>query len=208
MNNKTIVLNGLWHNNGALVQLLGLCPLLAVSSTFTNSLALGIATIVTILSSNILISSLRHYIKPEIRIPIFILIIACTVTTVEILMHSLFFELYLLLGIFVPLIVTNCVIIGRAESFASKNGLFKSILDALAIGIGFMLILVLLGSIREIIGSGTLFAQLDLLFGNSFSSTGLQIMPDKTFLLAILPPGAFFGLAFIVFLKNLTSNEN
>jgi Na+-translocating ferredoxin:NAD+ oxidoreductase subunit E len=207
VNNKTIILNGLWHNNGAIVQLLGLCPLLAVSNTFTNSLGLSIATMVTLLISNILVSLLRSYIKATIRIPIFILIISCTVTTIEMIMHSLFFELYLLLGIFIPLIVTNCIIIGRAESFASKNSFGKSVLDALAIGAGFSIVLVLLGSMREIIGSGTLFAQLNLLFGDIVPSSGLLIMPNSTFLLAILPPGAFFGLALLIFLKNLVSNE-
>ncbi len=198
-----ILSNGLWHNNQALVALLGLCPLLAVSNTVINSLGLGLATTLTLILSNLLVSSLRQFILPEIRLPLFVLIIAGVVTIIELIMHAWFYELYKILGIFIPLIVTNCAIIGRAEVFASKNRIMPSILDGLAMGLGFSFALVLLGSFREILGSGTLLAQADLLFGNTAKNWKINVFDDdSSILLAILPPGAFIGLGLLIALKN------
>lgn len=190
--------NGLWKNNQALVAMLGLCPLLAVSNTTINALGLGIATLIVLTLTNLIISLLRKQIATEIRIPIFVLIIASIVTIIEVLMQAYFYNLYQILGIFVPLIVTNCAILGRAEAFASKNTVLKSTLDGLSMGLGFMLVLILLGFLRELVGSGTMFAGSDLIFANDFSFT----LFDTQTILAILPPGAFIILALIVAFKN------
>lgn len=205
MQEKTkIVKDGLWTNNVALVQLLGLCPLLAVTNTFINGLGLGIATMLTLMTSNISVSAIRNWIKPEIRIPVFVLIIASIVTTIELCMNAWFHELYLVLGIFIPLIVTNCAIIARAESFASKNNIIDSALDGFTMGMGFTLVLVILGGLREILGSGTLFSNIDLMFGESTKQFVTVFSVDYPgFLLAILPPGAFIGLGLLIALKNI-----
>jgi electron transport complex protein RnfE len=195
---RKIFHNGLWKNNQALVAMLGLCPLLAVSNTTINALGLGVATLLVLTFSNVVISLTRNYIKPEIRIPLFVLIIASTVTIIEILMQAYFYNLYQILGIFVPLIVTNCAILGRAEAFASKHNLLKSTLDGLSMGLGFMLVLVVLGFLRELIGSGTIFAGSELIFNTDMS---LTIFNTQT-ILAILPPGAFIVLALMVAFKN------
>ncbi len=198
-----IVKNGLWGNNVALVQLLGLCPLLAVSGTFINGLGLGLATMLTLVASNICVSAIRHWVRPEVRIPIFVLIIASIVTTIELAMNAWFHELFLILGIFIPLIVTNCSIIARAESFASKNNVFDSALDGFMMGMGFLLVLVTLGTLREIIGAGTLFANAHLMFGEDARSMLLTLGDDYPgFLLAVLPPGAFIGLGLLIAIKN------
>ena len=199
-----IIKDGLWNNNVALVQLLGLCPLLAVTNSFINGLGLGLATLLTLVVSNSSVSAIRHWIKPEIRIPVFVLIIASIVTTIELCMNAWFHELFLVLGIFIPLIVTNCAIIARAESFASKNTVFDSALDGFTMGLGFTLVLILLGSIRELLGSGTLFANANILFGESASNLTLIFNEDYPgFLLAVLPPGAFIGLGLLIALKNI-----
>ena len=152
---KQILKNGLWDNNQAFVALLGLCPLLAVSNTVINGLGLGLATTLTLVLSNAIVSIIRRQVGSEIRLPVFVLIIASIVTAIELLMNAFFYELYLILGIFIPLIVTNCSIIGRAEAFASKNPLGTSVVDGLAMGLGFTAALVILGAAREILGSGT-----------------------------------------------------
>ena len=198
-----IVKSGLWGNNVALVQLLGLCPLLAVTGTFVNGLGLGLATLVTLVTSNICVSMIRHWVRPEVRIPIFVLIIASIVTTIELIMNAWFHELFLILGIFIPLIVTNCSIIARAETFASKNNVLNSALDGFMMGSGFLLVLVTLGSMREIIGAGTLFANAHLMFGEGAQSLVLTLGDDYPgFLLAVLPPGAFIGLGLLIAIKN------
>ncbi|PIE83502.1 MAG: electron transport complex subunit RsxE [Candidatus Contendobacter odensis] len=199
-----ILKNGLWTQNTVLAALLGLCPLLAVSNTVINGLALGLATTLVLLTSNVTVSLVRHLIRPEVRIPVFVLVIACTVTTVELLMHAFLPALYTILGIFIPLIVTNCCVIGRAEAFAFKHGIAKSAFDGLAVGLGFTLVLITLGAIREIIGQGTLLAQADLLFGEWGKPLTIQLVEDyQGFLLAILPPGAFIVLGGLIALKNL-----
>lgn len=199
----TITKNGLWTNNVALVQLLGLCPLLAVTATFINGLGLGIATLITLVLSNTFVSIIRHWTRPEVRIPIFVLIIASIVTTIELVMNAWFHELFLVLGIFIPLIVTNCSIIARAESFASRNGVLDSALDGFMMGMGFLLVLITLGSFREIIGQGTLFANAELMFGPAAKAMLLTLGENYPgFLLAVLPPGAFMGLGLLIAIKN------
>lgn len=196
--------NGLWSNNVALVQLLGLCPLLAVTGTVVNGLGLGLATLTTLVLSNSIVSLIRQWLRAEIRIPVFVLIIASIVTAIELMMAAWFHELYMILGIFIPLIVTNCSIIARAEAFASKNNLVDSALDGFMMGLGFTLVLVVLGALREIIGFGTLFANAHLMFGeigHSMTITFSDSYPG--FLLAVLPPGAFIGLGLLIALKNV-----
>lgn len=206
MNNENtqIINEGLWRNNTALVQLLGLCPLLAVSGTVVNALGLGIATTLVLAGSNVTVSLIRNLVRPELRIPSFVLVIASFVTAVELLMQAFLYDLFLVLGIFIPLIVTNCVIIARAESFASKNNVWRSLLDGLAMGIGFTAVLLLLGGIREILGHGTLFAQAELMFGEGAQWLTITLFDDyRGFLLAILPPGAFLGLGLLIAVKNV-----
>ncbi|MBL4851959.1 MAG: electron transport complex subunit E [Gammaproteobacteria bacterium] len=201
---RKIINDGLWTNNPALVQVLGLCPLLAVSSTVINALGMGLATILTLVASNLTVSLIRNQIRPEIRIPIFVLIIAAVVTTIELSMNAFFHELYLILGIFIPLIVTNCVIIARAEAFASKNTPAASILDGLMMGLGFTAVLLVLGGLREAIGQGTLFANAHLMFGEIGHSMTITLIEDyRGFLLAVLPPGAFMLLGFMIAIKNV-----
>jgi electron transport complex protein RnfE len=200
---QKIIKNGLWQNNQALVALLGLCPLLAVTNNITNAIGLGVATTFVLIMSNLAVSIFRRQIPKSVRIPIFVLIIASFVTLVELLMQAYFYDLYLILGIFVPLIVTNCAILGRAEAFASKNTWGKSLLDGLMMGLGFSLVLIILGAMREVIGSGTLFNQSALLLGTLGDTLSVQLFENyQGTLLAILPPGAFIGLGLIVALKN------
>ncbi len=198
-----LIKDGLWNNNQALVALLGLCPLLAVTNTAINGLGLGIATTVVLTMSNFTISLIRNVVRTEIRLPVFVLVIASFVTAVELSMNAWFFELYKILGIFIPLIVTNCAIIGRAEAFASKNNLRRSLVDGLAMGIGFTLVLMTLGAVREFVGMGTLFSQAHLMFGEAARGITLSMGDNfKGALLAILPPGAFIGLGLMLALKN------
>ena len=196
--------DGFWNNNVALVQLLGLCPLLAVTNTTINGLGLGLATTLVLLISNLAVSSIRNVVRAEIRLPVFMLIIASAVTAIELSMNAYFHGLYLILGIFIPLIVTNCAIIGRAEGFASRNPIPQALMDALAMGLGFTIILVLLGGMRELIGSGTLFANAHLMFGEPGRTMTITVIEDyRGFLLAILPPGAFIGLGLLIAIKNI-----
>jgi electron transport complex protein RnfE len=207
MNDPTytrIIGNGLWLNNPGLVQLLGLCPLLAVTTSVVNGLGLGLATTLTLVCSNVTVSLIRRLVRPEVRIPVFVLVIASTVTVIELLMNAWLHELYNILGIFIPLIVTNCVIIGRAEAFASRNSADRALLDGLAMGIGFTCVLVTLGGLRELLGHGTLLAHAHLMFGEIARDWTLTLIPDyRGFLLAILPPGAFLGLGLLIAGKNL-----
>jgi len=208
MTKAEIFKTGLWGNNVGLVQLLGLCPLLAVTSSTINGLGMGIATTVTLLISSFLVSITRNLVPNDVRIPVFVLIIASTVTVVELLMNAYFHDLYLILGIFIPLIVTNCAIIGRAESFASRNNTLDSVMDALAMGLGFSLVLVALGAMREVLGFGTLLRQADLMFGALGANMQITLIENyREFLLAILPPGAFIGLGLLIALKNMLDNK-
>ncbi|GHZ67804.1 electron transport complex protein RnfE [Vibrio cholerae] len=206
--NRTLMLNGMWNNNPALVQLLGLCPLLAVSSTVTNSLGLGIATLLVLVGSNVTVSLVRDYVPKEVRIPVFVMIIASLVTCVQLLMNAYAYGLYLSLGIFIPLIVTNCIIIGRAEAFASKNDVLPAALDGFWMGLGMTSVLVVLGSLREIIGNGTLFDGADLLLGEWAKVLRIEVFHfDSAFLLALLPPGAFIGVGFLIAAKSVIDKQ-
>jgi H+/Na+-translocating ferredoxin:NAD+ oxidoreductase subunit E len=205
---KTIVRDGFWSNNVGLVQLLGLCPLLAVTGTFINGLGMGLATLITLVASNVIVSLIRTLVRQEVRIPVFVLVIASVVTVIELVMSAWFYDLYKILGIFIPLIVTNCSIIGRAEAFASKNSVGRSFIDGLSMGMGFLLVLVTLGGLREIIGQGTLFAQAHLMFGEAARVLTITLIDDYSgFLLAILPPGAFIGLGLLIAMKNAIDNR-
>ncbi|RMH19141.1 MAG: electron transport complex subunit E [Gammaproteobacteria bacterium] len=204
MNTDTakIIQDGLWKNNPALVQILGLCPLLAVTTTLINGLGLGLATMLTLILSNTTVSLIRNAVPAEVRLPVFVMIIASIVTAIELAMSAYVYDLYKTLGIFIPLIVTNCTIIARAESFASKHPLLPSMLDGFMMGLGFLLVLVVLGGLRELVGQGTLFADAHILLGESARHLTIQVIHDyKGFLLAILPPGAFIGLGLLIALK-------
>lgn len=204
VNYKKILMDGIWTQNTGFVALLGLCPLLATSNSVINGLGLGLATLFVLLLSNVAISMVRTLIRPEVRIPVFVLVIACVVTAVELAIHAFFPGLYSALGIFLPLIVTNCCVIGRAEAFAFKHRLIPAAVDGIATGLGFLLALVLLGALREVIGQGTLFSQADLLFGAWGKHLTVHVIDDyRGFLLAILPPGAFIGLGCLIALKNV-----
>ncbi|GGI84740.1 electron transport complex subunit E [Shewanella hanedai] len=205
---KQIALQGLWKNNPGLVQLLGLCPLLAVTATLTNALGLGLATMAVLIGSNILVSLVKTFVPKEIRIPIFVMIIAALVTCVQLLVNAYAYGLYQSLGIFLPLIVTNCVIIGRAEAFASRNSVLKSAFDGFMMGLGFLLVLAVLGASREILSQGTLFEGADLLLGDWASVLTIHLWHlDTSFLLAMLPPGAFIGMGFLIAFKNVIDKK-
>jgi len=200
---KQIIRRGLWRENPGLVQLLGLCPLLAVSNTLINGLGLGIATLLVICATNVLVSASRHWLHTDFRLPTFVLIIATFVTVVELLFKAFLFDLHLALGIFLPLIVTNCVILGRAEAFASRQPVPAALADAIAHGLGFAAVLIVLGSLREILGYGGLLTDIDTLIGPA----GRELVTGSSrqqagLLLAILPPGAFIGLAILIALRH------
>ncbi|HGJ5898486.1 electron transport complex subunit E [Arsenophonus apicola] len=196
---KKLFIQGLWKNNSALVQLLGLCPLLAVSSTATNALGLGLATTLVLFVTNITVSTFRHWIPNEIRIPIYVMIIASVVSAVQMLINAYAVGLYQSLGIFIPLIVTNCIVIGRAEAYAAKNNVYHSAIDGLAMGAGATMALFFLGAMREILGNGTLFDGANLLLGEWAKILRIEVIHlNSPFLLAILPPGAFIGLGLML----------
>jgi electron transport complex protein RnfE len=203
MDYPEIMANGLWRQNTGLVAFLGLCPLLAVSNTVINALGLGLATLLTLVVSNVSVSLARPLLRPEIRIPAYVVIIAATVTVIQLLMQAWLHELYRILGIFIPLIVTNCAIMARAEAFAARHRPLPAAIDGLATGLGFALALLALGAIRELLGYGTLFRQAELMLGDWARSLELQLLPvDSGFLLALLPPGAFIILGALVAGKN------
>ncbi len=203
-----ILYQGLWKNNPGLVQLLGLCPLLAISNTFINALGMGLATIAVLTASNFVVALSRPVLREEIRIAIFVLVIAGFVGIVQLVMQAWFYDLYTILGIFIPLIVTNCIIIGRAEAFASRQPLWASTLDGFSMGLGFMLILITLGAMREILGSATLFAEAELIFGAWAADMKITFGEDaRGILLFALPPGAFLGLGLLVAIKNVIDEK-
>ena len=205
---KTIFVQGIWTNNSTVVQLLGLCPLLAVSNTATNALGLGLATMLVLTCTNTVISIFRQHIPNEIRIPIYVMIIATTVTVVQLLMNAYTYPLYQSLGIFIPLIVTNCIVIGRAEAFASKNSIAHSAFDGFSMGLGMLCGLVALGGLREAIGNGTLFDGIENLLGNWATFMRIEFFHnDSNLLLAILPPGAFIGLRIMLAVKKLIDKK-
>ena len=201
---RELSLNGLWKNNPALVQLLGLCPLLAVTGSVVNALGLGVATCFVLVTSNSAVSLIRNVTSDAVRLPTFVMIIAAAVTCIELLMQAYSYELYEILGIFLPLITTNCVILGRADGFARKNPLLPALYDGLAMGVGFTAVLLVLGGLRELTGTGALFANMDLLFGPGAADWKIVFFDDyQPFLLAVLPPGAFIFTGLIIALKNV-----
>ncbi|WP_031522499.1 electron transport complex subunit E [Siccibacter colletis] len=205
---KEIFVQGLWKNNSALVQLLGMCPLLAVTSTATNALGLGLATTLVLTLTNFSISLFRQWMPESIRIPIYVMIIAAVVSIVQMLINAYAFGLYQSLGIFIPLIVTNCIVVGRAEAFAARNGPFLSALDGFAIGMGATCTMFVLGSLREILGNGTLFDGAEGLLGGWAKSLRIEVFhTDTPFLLAMLPPGAFIGLGMLLAIKYLIDEK-
>lgn len=200
---KSILHNGLWKQNTGVVQILGMCPLLAISNSVVNGLSLGFATAIVMAASNGAVSSVRNFVPHEIRIPVFVLIIAVLVTVIDLAMNAFVHPIYLVLGIFIPLIVTNCIVLARADAFAAKNRVLPATLDGFAMGMGLTLVLFILGGIREIAGKGTLFSGIDLVFGAAAKPWVLHVLPDyQGFLLAILPPGAFLGLGLLIAGRN------
>ena len=194
--------NGLWSNNPALVQLLGLCPLLAVTSTVINALGLGLATLLVMVGANVSVSLIRHHVPASVRLPAFVMIIAAFVTCAELLMQAYTFRLYQILGIFIPLIVTNCAILGRADAFAARNPMLPAATDGLMMGLGFAAVLVVLGAVRELFGQGTLLAGMDLLLGPVAADWQVTVFADYSFLFLVLPPGAFFATGLLIAAKN------
>ena len=206
MNEKyaRITREGLWDNNVVFAQMLALCPTLAVTSSATNGLGMGLATTAVLLLSNMIVSSVRHLVSAEVRIPVYIVLIATLVTLVDMSLNAWAHELYKVLGLFIALIVVNCAILGRAEAFASKSNITDSALDGLMMGIGFTLSLVVIGGVREIFGSGTLFANAHLLLGPAFSFLETTVVPEyKGFLLMILPPGGFMVVGLLLAAKRV-----
>ena len=198
---RSLFADGFWRNNAAFVQLLGLCPLLAITTTLVNGLALGIATTLVLIATNSVVSLIRGALVPSVRILIFVLIIASLVTTVDMLTNAFFHDLYRVLGLFIPLIITNCAILAQAESMASRHRIDRAALSGLATGLGFAAALVMLGGLREIVGSGTLFSGMEFLLGEAVRGVYLDL-PYDGMLAAILPPGAFFGLAILIAARN------
>jgi len=200
---NTLFQNGLSKQNAGLVQLLGLCPLLAISNNVINALSLGLATMLVMAAASGAVSGVRNFVPHEIRIPVFVLIIAALVTVIDLAMNAFVHPLYLVLGIFIPLITTNCIVLARADAFASKNHPLHSVVDALAMGLGLTLVLVVLGGMRELVGQGTLLSGIDLVFGERSKQFVLHVLPDyEGFLLAILPPGAFIALGLLIAAHN------
>ncbi|HCR96124.1 MULTISPECIES: electron transport complex subunit E [Halomonas] len=200
---QALTRDGLWSNNPALVQLLGLCPLLAISTTVVNSLGLAIATLFVMVGASTAVSLVRHQVPNAVRLPAFVMIIAAFVTCAELLMAAFAYPLYQLLGIFIPLIVTNCAILGRADAFASRQPVGLAALDGLMMGVGFGSVLVLLGGLRELLGQGTLFSDMALLLGPIAANWQLTLVDDYQFLFFVLPPGAFFVAGMLIALKNV-----
>jgi electron transport complex protein RnfE len=200
---RSLFHNGLVKQNTGLVQLLGLCPLLAISNNVINALSLGLATMLVMAASSGAVSGVRHFVPHEIRIPVFVLIIAALVTVIDLAMNAFVHPLYLVLGIFIPLITTNCIVLARADAFASKNHPLHSVVDAVAMGLGLTTVLVVLGGMRELAGQGTLLSGIDLVFGEAAKQYVLHVLPNyQGFLLAILPPGAFIALGLLIAAHN------
>ncbi len=205
---RELSLNGLWKNNPAIVQLLGLCPLLAVTGSVVNAIGLGLATTLVLVCSNSAVSLIRNLVSDAVRLPVFVMIIAAAVSCIELLMQAFAYELYEILGIFLPLITTNCVILGRADGFASKHALAPAAYDGFIMGAGFSCVLILLGSLRELTGTGALFANMDLLFGPDAAQWKIVLVDSyQPFLLAILPPGAFIFTGLIIAVKNVIDDR-
>jgi electron transport complex protein RnfE len=202
MNVRTIFRDGLWDNNAVFAQMLALCPTMAVTTSGTNGLGMGLATTAVLVASNVLVALIRNLVSPQVRIPVFVVLIATLVTLVDLMLNAWLHELYKVLGLFIALIVVNCAILGRAEAFASKSPVMDSALDGIAMGLGLTFALTLIGLLRELLGSGTLFAQASLLLGPQFSFLETTVVPNYGgVLLMILPPGGFLVLGFLLALK-------
>ena len=199
-----IVRDGLWDNNGVLAMLLGLCPTMAMTTSATNGLGMGLATAVVMATSNLLVAMFRNHITQEVRIPVYILIVAAMVTIVDLTMNAWMHELYKVLGLFIPLIVSNCLPLARLEAFASKEAPMPALADGIAMGIGFTIALTGIGAIREIVGSGTLFADASLLLGPAFKFMEMRLLPETSnVLVMILPPGGFLVAGLVVVFKRI-----
>ena len=196
---RKITHDGLWGNNIVFSQSIGLCPLLAVTGTAVNGLGMGLATTAVMVVCSALVARARLLIPSEIRIPIFVVLIAMVVTLVDMIMNAWLHEMHKVLGLFIPLIVTNCAILGRVEAYASRHPVAEAAMDGLMMGLGFTLALVVLGSAREILGNGTLFSNASLLMGESFAWLEIVLIEKyRGFLLMALPPGGFLMLGFIL----------
>ena len=201
---KTIAKDGLWDNNGVFSMLLGMCPAMAMTTSATNGFGMGLATAAVMAASSFLVAVFRSRITQEVRIPVFILIVAAMVTVVDLAMNAWMHELYKVLGLFIPLIVSNCLPLARLEAFAAKQPALPSFLDGLFMGLGFTIALTAIGAVREIIGNGTLFADASLLFGPSFKAIELRLLPaDTGVLMMILPPGGFLVTGLLVVVKRM-----
>ena len=199
-----IVRDGLWDNNGVLAMLLGLCPTMAMTTSATNGLGMGLATAVVMAASNLLVAIFRNHITQEVRIPVYILIVAAMVTMVDLTMNAWMHELYKVLGLFIPLIVSNCLPLARLEAFAAKESPMPALVDGIAMGIGFTIALTGIGAIREIVGSGTLFADASLLLGPAFKFMEMRLLPETSnVLVMILPPGGFLVAGLVVVFKRI-----
>ena len=195
----TMVKDGLWDNNGVFSMLLGMCPTMAMTTSATNGFGMGLATAVVMAASGLLVAIFRNYITTEVRIPVYILIVAAMVTVVDLTMNAWMHELYKVLGLFIPLIVSNCLPLARLEAFAAKQPPMPAFLDGLFMGLGFTIALTVIGAVREIIGSGTLFADASLLLGPSFKAIELHLLPaHMNVLMMILPPGGFIATGLMV----------
>ncbi|MDI6750380.1 MAG: electron transport complex subunit E [Pseudomonadota bacterium] len=204
MNVRALVKDGLWHNNVVFAQLLALCPTLAVTTSGTNGLGMGLASTAVLLVSNIIVALIREFVSPQVRIPVFVVVIATLVTLVDLSLNAWLHDLYKVLGLFIALIVVNCAILGRAEAFASKSSVFDAAIDGLFMGLGFTLALTVIGLVRELLGSGTLFAQASLLLGPGFSFLETTVVPNfNGALMMILPPGGFLVLGILLAAKRV-----
>jgi electron transport complex protein RnfE len=201
---RSIARDGLWDNNGVFAMLLGMCPTMAMTTSATNGFGMGVATAVVMAASSLLVAVFRKAITQEVRIPVFILIVAAMVTLVDLAMNAFMHELYKVLGLFIPLIVSNCLPLARLEAFAAKEPPLPAFLDGLFMGIGFTLALTVIGAVREIVGAGTLFADASLLLGPSFKFMEMRLLPaDAGILMMILPPGGFLITGLLVVAKRL-----
>jgi len=201
---KTIAKDGLWDNNGVLAMLLGMCPAMAMTTSATNGLGMGLATAVVMAASSLLVSAFRSQITQEVRIPVYILIVAAMVTLVDLCMNAWMHELYKVLGLFIPLIVSNCLPLARLEAFAAKEPVLPSLMDGLFMGVGFTIALTAIGAVREISGAGTLFADASLLLGPAFKFMEMHILPaDTGILMMVLPPGGFLVTGLLVVCKRM-----
>ncbi len=199
---RELAVNGLWKNNSALVQILGLCPLLAMSGSVVNAVGMGVATTFVLIISNLSISLIRNVVSEAVRLPVFVMVIAAAVTLIQLIMQAWTYELYQVLGVFLPLITTNCIILARADAFACKNAALPSAYDGLMMGLGMTIVMFFLGFFRELVGTGHLFADMDMLFGPVAASWEVAVFPNyPQFLYVVLPPGAFIFTGFMIALK-------